>query len=148
MRGKEEKEVGKLEIKSAGEEQTIKNKSIRHFRDLMVYQRAFTAAMRIYEITKGFPAEEKYSLVDQVRRSSRSVCSNLAEGWRKRRYQAVFKNKITDAMQEASETQCWLEFSFACGYIDQSIFNDLDEEFEEIIAMLNSMELNAKKFCF
>ena len=135
-------------MRSGDEEKRIKNKSIRHFRDLMVYQRAFAASMRIYEITKAFPAEEKYSLVDQIRRSSRSACSNLAEGWRKRRYPAVFKNKITDAMQEASETQCWLEFSFACGYIDQSLFNDLDEEFEEIIAMLNSMELNANKFCF
>ncbi|MCF8026409.1 MAG: four helix bundle protein [Desulfobacteraceae bacterium] len=79
---------------------------MKHFRDLEVYQRAFAAAMRIYEITKTFPAEEKYSLVDQIRRASRAVCSNLAEGWRKRRYVAVFKNKISDSMQEASETQC------------------------------------------
>jgi len=121
---------------------------IRHFRDLAVYQRAFAAAMFIYKLTKGFPAEERYSLVDQIRRSSRSVCSNLAEAWRKRRYQAVFRNKVTDAMQEASETQCWLEFSLACGYIDQKTFNELDEEYEQIIAMLNSMEFNANKFCY
>jgi len=70
------------------------------------------------------------------------------EGWRKRRYVAVFKNKITDSMQEASETQCWLEFSLACEYIDQATFSELDDEYEQIIAMLNSMEMNADKFCF
>ena len=84
----------------------VRKRDLKHFRDLEVYQRAFAAAMRIYEITKTFPAEEKYSLVDQIRRASRAVCSNLAEGWRKRRYVAVFKNKISDSMQEASETQC------------------------------------------
>jgi four helix bundle protein len=121
---------------------------IRHFRDLEVYRRAFAAAMRIYALTKGFPPEERFALVDQIRRASRSVCSNLAEAWRKRRYVAVFRNKITDAMQEASETQCWLEFSLACEYINQTTFNELDDEHEQIIAMLNSMEMNAEKFCF
>ena len=125
-----------------------KKEFIRHFRDLAVYQRAFAAAMLIYTLTKEFPAEEKYSLVDQIRRASRSVCSNLAEAWRKRRYSAVFKNKVTDSMQEASETQCWLEFSLACAYIDQATFDQLDQEYEQIIAMLNSMEFNAKKFCY
>lgn len=122
--------------------------TIKHFRDLMVYQRAFAAAMKVYELTKAFPAEERFSLVDQIRRSSRSVCSNLAEAWRKRRYIAVFKNKLTDAMQEASETQCWLEFCLSCGYIDQNTFGESDGEYEQIIAMLNSMEINANKFCF
>ena len=78
---------------------------IKNVRDLDVYKLAFETAMEIFQITKTFPQEEKYSLVDQIRRSSRSVCSNLAEAWRKRRYIAVFKNKLTDAMQEASETQ-------------------------------------------
>jgi four helix bundle protein len=104
--------------------------------------------MTIFQLTKGFPAEERYSMVDQIRRASRSVCSNLAEAWRKRRYIAVFKNKITDLMQEASETQCWLEFSLACEYMEQANFNGLDREYEEIIAMLNSMENKAEKFCF
>ena len=99
-------------------------------------------------MTKKFPSDEKYSLVDQIRRSSRSVCANLAEGWRKRRYPAVFKNKITDSMMEASETQCWLEFSLACKYIEKSVFDKLDNEYEQLIAMLNSMEMNAAKFCF
>ena len=121
---------------------------IEHFRDLEVYKRSFDAAMEIFRITKDFPSEEKYSLVDQIRRASRSICSNISEGWRKRRYIAVFKNKITDAMQEASETQCWLEFSLACHYIEQDIFSELDHEYEEIILMLNSMEKNAEKFCF
>ena len=125
-----------------------KNKDIKHFRDLLVYQRAFEAAMTIFQLTKEFPSEERYSLVDQVRRASRSVCSNLSEAWRKRRYVAVFKNKITDSMQEASETQCWLEFSLACEYIEQATFINLDGEYEEIIAMLNSMENKAEKFCF
>ena len=125
-----------------------RKRDIRHFRDLEVYRRAFAAAMRIYDITRNFPPEERYSLVDQIRRASRSVCSNLAEAWRKRRYIAVFKNKITDSMQEASETQCWLEFSLACKYIEKSVFDELDGEYEELIAMLNSMEMNADKFCF
>jgi len=99
-------------------------------------------------MTKGFPQEERYSLVDQIRRSSRSVCSNLAEGWRKRKYQAVFRNKVTDAMQEASETQSWLEFCLAYKYINEPLFRELDAEYEEIFLMLNSMEKNAEKFCF
>lgn len=125
-----------------------RKKDIRHFRDLEVYQIAFKAAMRIFELTRSFPPEEKYSLVDQIRRASRSVCSNLAEGWRKRKYKAVFVNKITDSMQEASETQTWLEFSFACSYISEKEFIELDDEYERIISKLNSMELNADKFCF
>lgn len=104
--------------------------------------------MKIYEISKSFPQEERYSLTDQIRRSSRSVCSNLAEDWRKRKYEAVFKNKMTDAMQEASETQSWLEFCLACNYIDQTTFQVLDAEYEKVIALLNSMEKKSDSFCF
>ena len=125
-----------------------RKKDLNHFRDLEVYRRSFNAAMSIFLLSKDFPQEERYSLVDQIRRSSRSVCANLAESWRKRRYLAVFKNKITDSMMEASETQCWLEFCLACKYIKQSEFDNLDNEFEQIIAMLNSMEFNASKFCY
>jgi len=121
---------------------------IKSVRDLEVYKLAFETAMEIFQITKGFPQEEKYSLVDQIRRSSRSICSNLAEAWRKRRYKAVFKNKLTDAMQEAAETQTWLDFCFACNYIDQNKFNELDQKYEHILAMLNNMELKADSFCF
>lgn len=122
--------------------------ALKHFRELDVYQKAFKLAMKIYEMTKYFPPEERYSLVDQIRRSSRSVCSNLAEAWRKRKYKAVFRNKITDAMQEASETQSWLEFCLACNYISENIFNEIDKDYEEVILMLNSMEKNAERFCF
>ncbi|MBI5198736.1 MAG: four helix bundle protein [Nitrospirae bacterium] len=125
-----------------------KKRRIKHYRDLDVYHKAFTVAMKIYEITKSFPKEEKYSLVDQIRRSSRSVCSNLAEAWRKRKYIAAFRNKLTDAMQEASETQSWLEFCLACKYIGRDIFEEIDREYEEILSMLNSVEKNAEKFCF
>jgi len=121
---------------------------IRHFRDLDVYRRAFDAAMKIFDLTKIFPSEEKFSMVDQMRRASRSVCSNIAEGWRKRRYISVFRNKMTDAMQEASETQCWLEFACACRYITDDVFHDLDDEYEGIIGMLSSMEMKAEKFCY
>ena len=121
---------------------------IRHFRDLDVYRRAFDAAMKIFELTKKFPGDERFSMVDQIRRASRSVCSNIAEGWRKRRYISVFRNKMTDAMQEASETQCWLEFASACRYISEDEFQDLDTEYENIIGMLSSMEMKSEKFCY
>ena len=142
------KRLEKERMKEMKKEKVDKKKDIRHFRDLEVYRRAFEAAMKIFEITKSFPVEERYSVVDQIRRSSRSVCSNIAEAWRKRRYIAVFKNKITDSMSEASETQCWLEFSYECKYINETDFNFLDREYEEIIAMLNSMEMKADKFCY
>jgi four helix bundle protein len=90
---------------------------ISRARDLEVYKTAFETAMDIFDISKKFPQEEKYSLTDQIRRSSRSVCVNLSEGWRKRRYKAVFINKLTDAAQEAAETQTWLEFALKCNYI-------------------------------
>jgi len=104
--------------------------------------------MKIFELTKKFPGDEKFSMVDQIRRASRSVCSNIAEGWRKRRYISVFRNKMTDAMQEASETQCWLEFASACRYISEDEFQDLDTEYENIIGMLSSMEMKSEKFCY
>jgi four helix bundle protein len=124
----------------------VKNR-IGTVRDLEVYRRAFAAAMKIYQITKQFPADEKYSLTDQIRRSSRSVCSNLAEGWRKRRYEAVFINKLSDAGQEAAETQTWLEFALSCGYVSNEFFDDLNSEYEQIFAMLNGMERKAQSFC-
>ena len=125
-----------------------KKKSIKHFRDLDVYQKSFRLAMEIFQITKTLPPEERYALTDQARRSSRAVCSNLAEAWRKRKYPAVFCNKLTDAMQEASETQSWLEFCYACHYIEESLFATLDKEYEYVIGMLNRMEQHADKFCY
>jgi four helix bundle protein len=116
-------------------------------RDLDAYKLAFETAMDIYHISKKFPAEERYSLTDQIRRSSRAVCSNLAEGWRKRRYKAVFINKLSDSAQEAAETQTWLEFAFSYGYIDEKTFSKLDEQYEHIFAMLSTMEKKADSFC-
>lgn len=92
---------------------------VKHFRELRVYREAFEAAMRIFEYSKAWPKEERYSLTDQVRRSSRSVCEQIAEAWRKRRYIAHFRSKLTDADSEAAETQSWLEFALRCGYITE-----------------------------
>ncbi len=122
-------------------------KRIRSARDLEVYKLAFDSAMEIFEISKRFPKEEQYSLTDQMRRSSRSVCANLAEGWRKRRYKAVFINKLTDSEQEAGETQTWLEFALKCKYINNETFNKLDEKYEHIFAMLITMERKVDTFC-
>ena len=100
-------------------------KLIRTHRDLDVYQMAFDAAMRIFRESKSFPKEERYSLTDQIRRSSRSVCANLAEAWRKRRYEASFLSKLSDAEAEAAETQVWLEFAVQCGYLEPEIGREL-----------------------
>ena len=128
-------------------EKTKTRGNINSVRDLNVYKLAFDSAMQIFEISKKFPSEEKYSLTDQIRRSSRSVCSNLAEGWRKRRYIAVFVHKLSDAEQEAAETQTWLEFALECKYIDQNTFSELDEKYEHIFAQLITMERKADSFC-
>lgn len=120
---------------------------ISSVRELDVYKLAFDSAMQIYDLTGRFPKEEKYSLTDQIRRSSRSVCSNLAEGWRKRNYKAVFINKLTDAAQEAAETQTWLEFALKCNYIDRKLFDNMDRQYEHIFAMLITMERKAETFC-
>jgi len=124
-----------------------KTKRISSVRELDVYKVAFDTAMEIFEVSKSFPKEERYSLTDQVRKSSRSVCTNLSEGWRKRRYKAVFINKLSDAAQEAAETQTWLEFALACRYIDRNVFERLDEKYEHVFAMLITMERKAESFC-
>ena len=109
---------------------------IENYRELRVYQAALEAAMKIFELTKSFPTEEKYSLVDQIRKSSRSVCSNIGESWRRRRYKAAFIAKLNDSETEATETQVWLEISLRSGYIDQTIFEELFDEYEQIISQL------------
>jgi four helix bundle protein len=100
---------------------------------------AFDAAMKIFELTKKFPKEETYSLTDQIRRSSRSVCSNLAEAWRKRRYAAAFVSKLSDSEAEAAETQVWLEFAVKCGYLDAKIARELYRMYENIIGKIINM---------
>jgi len=124
-----------------------KTERIRSVRDLIVYKKAFDAAMEIFKVSKTFPKEELYSLTDQIRRSSRSVCTNLSEAWRKRKYKVVFVNKLSDSGQEASETQTWLEFSLACNYIDKQVYERLFKEYEEIFAMLHVMAEKANTFC-
>lgn len=119
---------------------------VRSFRDLRVYQWAIEAAMEIFELTKSFPAEEKYSLVDQVRRSSRSVCANLAEAWRKRRYKAHFISKLSDSEGEAEESRVWLEIAFRCKYIDQPTFERLDDKYDHILSQLVKMIDNADQW--
>src|SRR4051812_31297614 len=101
---------------------------IRNHRDLDVYLRAMGAAMELFELSKGFPREEMYSLTDQVRRSSRIVCANLAEAWRRRRYELVFVSKLSDAETEAAETQVWIEFAVKCGYLPRDHGADLYQE--------------------
>ena len=120
---------------------------INSLKEFRVYRLAFEAAMEIFEITKKFPQDEKYSLTDQIRRSSRSVCSNLAEAWRKRKYIAMFVNKITDCTGESAETQVWLEFALRCKYINNGVYEGLNEKYEHIYAMLSAMESKADKFC-
>ena len=112
---------------------------IENHTDLQVYQKAFDAAMEIFELSKSFPKEETYSLTDQIRRSSRSICANLAEGWRKRRYQAMFISKLADAEGEAAETQVWLEFAVKCKYVKREEAAPLYAVYREVIGMLVSM---------
>ena len=100
---------------------------------------AFDAAMRIFELTKQFPTEEKYSLTDQIRRASRSVCGSIAEAWRRRRYEAAFVNKINEAEGEAAETQTWIQFSVKCGYVQKVTGKELYETYDQIIGKLVRM---------
>lgn len=114
------------------------SKIVRH-QELEVYKKAFAAAMRIFDVSKSFPKDETYSLTDQVRRSSRSVCANIAEAWRKRRYKAAFIAKINDAEGESAETQTWIEFAVKCEYLEKETGRELFKEFDEIISMLVTM---------
>ena len=115
------------------------NKKIMNHGDLEVYQRALDLAMRIFELSKSFPKEETYSLTDQIRRSSRSVCANLAEAWRKRRYEKAFISKISDSEAEAAETQVWITFAAKCKYIQRHEANELYQAYNQIIRTLVGM---------
>ena len=107
--------------------------------DRLVYQHAFAVAVRIHRITESFPRAEQYSLTDPIRRSSRSVCSNIAEAWRKRRYRAAFVSKLGDSEGEAAETQVWLQFAQEFGYLDAITARELTEEYDAILGMLVNM---------
>ncbi len=115
---------------------------IRVHTELEVYGLAFEGAMEIFERSKGFPREETYALTDQVRRSSRSVCANIAEAWRKRRYPADFVSKLSHAEAEAAETQVWLQFALACGYLDQDHAHRLSDTYDRILGKLVTMIRN------
>ena len=122
------------------------NNSSFKFKDLTVYKKAFALSMEIFIISKNFPGEEKYGLTSQIRRSSRSVCSSIGEGYRKRRYEAHFVSKTSDADMENSETSVWIDFAFECGYIDKITQNNLNERAAEIGRMLNHMMENPAKY--
>lgn len=120
---------------------------IETFRDLEVYQLGLREAKRVFVITKEFPTEERYSLTDQIRRSSRAVNALLAEAWARRRYMAAFVNKVNESLGEAMETQAWLDHALACEYIDAVQHAELDKAWQRIGAMLNRMIQKADTFC-
>ena len=117
-----------------------------NFKETTLYKKAFSLAMEIFEKTKSFPKEEKYSLIDQIRRSSRSVCANLAEAYRKRQYPAHFVSKISDCDAESSETGVWLEFAFSCNYVTEMDYKILIEKNEEVGRLLNHILKNPEKY--
>lgn len=121
---------------------SFEKKVIQSHRELEVYRMSFDVAMKIFELTKQFPVEERYSLTDQIRRSSRSVCSNIAEAWRKRRYEAAFISKLNDSEAESAETQTWLEFSVECRYLSRKIGKELygiyDRVLGKLVVMINN----------
>src|SRR5262245_17431927 len=128
--------LNRIEIYTGGSsmsDQKTKKKITQHT-ELEVYKRSFAAAMKIFELSKGFPAEEKYSLTDQIRRASRSVCTNQSEAWRKRIYLSHFASKLTDSEGEAAETQTWLQFAVECKYLSREIASGLYSEYGEILS--------------
>jgi four helix bundle protein len=116
------------------------------FRDLTVYKKAFELAMDIFQVSKKFPREEKFSLTDQIRRSSRGVCSSIGEAYRKRQYEAHFVSKSSDADMENTETRVWLDFALACEYVNKGIWKELDERAVETGKLLNHMIENPEKY--
>ena len=119
---------------------------IRTHKELDVYKMAFQASMEIFNFTKGFPKDERFSLSDQIRRSSRSVCANLAEAFRKRKYPNSFVYKLNDCEGESAETQVWLDYSLECNYINNETHKKLYEDYEKIIGKLVIMSLNPEKW--
>ena len=118
---------------------TTEHRAIKEHRELEIYKKAFDAAMEIFQLSKKFPVEERYSLTDQIRRSSRSVCANFAEAWRKRRYEAAFIAKLSDSEAEAAETQTWLEFAVKCNYMEIQVGRRLYGTYNQVLAGLVSM---------
>ena len=119
----------------------------KNHRELEVYKLSFSSAMDIFKLSKTFPKEELYSLTDQIRRSSRSVSTNVAEAFRKRRYIKFFVSKLTDCEGEAAETQVWLEYALECNYIGRDTYDKIFAEYDRILGMLVNMILTADKWC-
>ena len=121
---------------------------IKSHKELIVHQLAFKVSMEIFQISKTFPKEEIYALTSQIRRSSRSVCANLAEAFRKRRYEKTFVSKLSDSEGEAAETQAWLDYSLECGYLPETTYHQFFAEYEKIIGMLVNMMKHPDKWSF
>ncbi len=121
---------------------------IRSHRELEVYKMAFNAGMAIFNLTKSFPNEERFSLTDQIRRSSRSVCGNIAEAFRKRKYPKSFVVKLSDSEAEAAETQNWLDFALKCNYISEENYQNLNQEYEKILGKLVTMAQQPEKWAY
>lgn len=119
---------------------------IMKVQNLIAYKKSFDLAMKIFELSKSFPKDEKYSMTDQIRRSSRSVTANLSEAYRKKRYPNHFVSKLTDCDAENGETQTWLEYALACNYIKKNQFDELNNDSEEVAKLLNYMILHPEKF--
>lgn len=119
----------------------------RGYRDLKVYQCAYQLAIDIHHLTKRFAIEEKYALTDQIRRSSRSVAANLAEAWKKRRYEKTFISKLIDCAGESGETEVWLDFAKDFGYLSEDQHRELISRYDEVDRMLNGMINKPEKFC-
>lgn len=119
----------------------------RGYKDLIVYQKSYRLAMEIFEETKAFPKEEKYSLTDQIRRSSRAVPANISSAWVKRKYPKSFVSKLLDSLEECSETEVWLDFSYDTKYIEEVKYKSLIDKNSEIARMLSSMINSPDKFC-
>jgi four helix bundle protein len=132
--------------KTSDNNKELNSKVITNYTKLKVYQIAFNRAMVIFELSKKWPVEERYVLSNQIRRSSRSVCGNIAEAWRKRRYRAHFVSKLSDADAEAAETEVWLNFALKCGYITKSNYEELWKEYDYICRMLSVMMKNSDKW--
>jgi four helix bundle protein len=121
--------------------------AVQDYSELKVYQLGFASAMQIYKLSQQWPSQEKFSLTDQIRRSSRSVCGNIAEAWRKRRYPAHFVSKLSDSDSEAAETEVWLDFALECGYLDKKEHEQLRNNYDHICRMLTKMMANPDIWC-
>jgi len=122
-------------------------KDYHGFRDLIVYQKSYRYSMDVFETTKKYPKEEKYSLTDQIRRSSRSVPANIAEAWVKRKYPKLFVSKLIDSLAEAAETEVWIDMSLDCKYVEKELHDSLIDKYQEVSRMLTSMINTPEKFC-